>query len=463
MTENTRNHRSILPKSLLLFAALCSLCPLWLTAAPATLPTTLPTTQQVQNTQAELFFTEGRDALFRRDFAKAIDLLTKAAAEDPAKTQYRLHLARALQYADRTQDAEKLLNQILKATPDHVEAGQLLGEIYAKQENWKAVAALLEPLLKYRHDYSSYHLLAEAKYSLGDNEAARKYYEEAIKLNPDSAADHYQLGNIHLAGNFFSLAAESYQNALRLGLASPILHYKLGSAYFNLRNYFGNIATITVKSGAPGTISGNYYLIEPVPGQKDVFRAAPQNSAIYHVAKAIAEGIGDRPDIQFLRANIYLNAGRFQKAYDMYKQMQPVIAKEDLPLFFYYYAQTAFGVGQYEQYLSLLQEAIKLNKAAYQPTLVDAYVKVAEQYNQAGQLDKYIEYLNKAVDQSPQTATLHLRLGIAYEEASKYKEALVQWQMVLDLEPDHPKRLELLNLIAKHREKPATQPTTKPL
>ncbi|MGE5610934.1 MAG: tetratricopeptide repeat protein, partial [Bacillota bacterium] len=325
----------------------------------------------------------------------------------------------------------------------------------------KAVASLLEPLLKYRHDYPIYHLLAEAKYNLGQHDIARQYYEEAIKLNPNSAADHYQLGNIYLAGNFFALAAESYQNALRLGLDSPILHYKLGSAYFNLRNYFGNIITVAVKSGAPGTISGDFYLIERVPGQKDVFRSAPATSAIYQIAKAIADGIGDRPDIQFLRANIYLNAGRHAQAYEMYKQIQKSIPKEDLSLFYYYFAQAAFGIGQYEDYLSLLSEAIKLNKSAYQPTLVEAYVQVAEQYNQVGQLEKYIDYLTKAVNESPQSAPLHLKLGNAYEETSRFGEAIVQWQMVLDLEPDHPKRLDLLNSINKYRNKPTTQPADK--
>jgi tetratricopeptide (TPR) repeat protein len=398
----------------------------------------------------EQLFNEGKTALLRGDYPKAIDLLGKAAAADPTKTNYRFHLARALQYGGRAAEAEKLLAEILKTNPDHVEAGQLLGEIYARQENWKSVAALLEPLLKYRHDYSTYHLLAEAKYNLGENDLARKYFEEAIKLNPQSAADQYQLGNIYLAGNFFALAAESYQNALRLGLDTPVLHYKLGSAYFNLRNYFGNVTTITVKSGQSGSISGDYYLIETIPGQKDVFRAAPARCAVYQVAKAIAGGIADG-NIQFLKANIYLNAGRDEQAYAMYKQIQPVIAKEDLSLFYYYYAQAAFGAGHYEEYLSLLGEAIKLNKEAYQATLVDAYVKVAEQFNQAGQLEKYIEYLVKAVNESPQTAALHLKLGNAYEEASKRADAAVQWQMVLDLEPDHPKRLELLNLIGKNR------------
>ena len=416
-----------------------------------------PATQQAPLSKAEQLFSDGRDALFRSDYARAIDLLTRAVAEDKTKTNYRLHLARALEYAGKTAQAKDMLGEILKTTPDHVEAGQLLAEIHARQENWQAVVTVLEPLLKYRHDYPTYHLLAEAKYNLGGMDDARKYYEEAIKLNPQSDVDHYQLGSIYLARNFFALAAESYQNALRLGMRTPVLHYKLGSAYFNLRNYFGNITTATVKSGQAGTINGEWYLIEPVPAQKDVFRVAPSNSAIYQIAKAMADGLADRPDIQFLRANIYLNAGRHQQAYDMYKQIQKIIPKEDLALYYYYYAQAAFGTGQYEQYLSLLNEAIKLDKASYEPTLVDALVKVAEQYNQSGQLDKYIEFLLKAVAQSPQTASLHLKLGNAYEEAGKHIDAAAHWQLVLDLEPDHPKRLELVNQITKARAIPATQ------
>lgn len=410
-------------------------------------------------TKAEKLFQDGRDALYRGDYKAAVDLLQRAVNEDKAKISYQLHLARAQQFNGNATEAEKLLRGILKASPDHVEAGQLLGEILAKQENWKEVIALLEPLLKYRHDYPTYHMLAEAKYNLGDYDAARKYFEEAIKLNPQSSADHYQLGNIYLARNFFALAAESYQRALALGLNSPVLHYKLGSAYFNLRNYFGSISVATVKAGAAGTINGDWYLIEPVPGKKDVFRVAPASSAIYQVAKAMADGIEDRPDIHFLRANIYLNAGRFQQAKEMYAKIEKIIPKADQALFYYYYAQSAFGTGAYEEYLSLLGKAIELDKTTYQPTLVDAYLKVAEQYNQAGQLDKYIQYLISAVAESPQTASLHYKLGNAYEEAGKYDQAIVQWKMVLDLEPDHANRLELVNLMDKYRNRP---PTSRP-
>lgn len=429
-------------------------------AAP---PTTAPVTKPVDAvSKAEQLFRDGTDALYQGHHDRAIDLLGQAVALDKTKSSYRMHLARALRYAGKTKEAEAILEEILKQTPDHVEAGQILGEIYAGQQNWKKVSATIEPLLRYRHDYTTYHLLADAQFNLGDLDSARKNYEEALKLNPRSASDHYQLGNIYLSGNFFALAAGSYQRALAEGMGSPVLHYKLGSAYFNLRNFFGQTQEVMVRSGKPETISEEWFLIEPVPGKPDYWRAAPSASAVYQVAKAVADGIGDRPDIRFLMANIYLNAGRFQRAHDMFGQIEQTVPKEDKALFYYYYAQSAFGMGSYDEYMIRLQEAIKLDATAYQATLVDAYLKVAEQYNQAGNLDKHIEYLMKAVGQTPQTASLHLLLGSAYEEAQKYDLAVTQWKMVLDLEPEHPKRIELVNLVGKYSRQPATKPTTKP-
>lgn len=404
---------------------------------------------------AEELFKEGRQALFQGEYDRAIDLLKKAVGQDSAKTSYRLYLARTYRYAKKDDQAQKLLADILKTAPDHVEAGQLLAEIYAGNEKWKSVVEVLEPLLQYRHDYSTYHYLAEAHYNLDDYKKARKYFEKATKLNPKNGSDFYQLGNIYLTGKLFARAAESYNAALQLGLESPVLHYKLASSYFNLRNYFGRIAVVTVKAGKVGTLNKNWYLIESVPGKKDTFRAAPKESAVYQLAKALDSELKERSDIHFLLANTYLNAHRYQQAYDMFKKIKTKIPKEDKSLYYYYYAQSAYGVQKYTEYLELLQEAIKLDKTTYQSALVDAYMKVADRYNQSGDLAKYIQYLALAVNQSPETASLHLKLGHAYEESQKYTQALAQWRMVLDLEPEHPQRMTLINLITKYQNQSA--------
>jgi len=409
--------------------------------------------------QAETLFDQGREAMFRGRYKEAVELLEKAAKLDKTKTRYRLYLARAHRYAKNTDQAETLLAAIVKASPEHVEAGQTLGEMYIEQEKWREAANVLGGLLRYRHDYPTYHMLAEAKYNLDDLKAAKKYFKEAVKLNPDSAVDHYQLGNTHLAENLFALAAESYKRAITLGLRSGVLHYKLGSAYFNLRNYFGRVSEVTVKSGKPGTVNGPWYLIEPVPGKTDVWRAAPSDSAIYQVVKAVDAGLDNEGDIQFLRANIYLNARRYRQAYDMLKKLAAAApkpaedkrTKEDKALFHYYFAQAAFGVEKFDEYLSLLKKAIELHGEAYQATLVDAYLRVAEQHNQLGDLKGYIQYLQMAVEEAPKKVSPHLKLGYAFEESRRYGDAIVQWRMVLDLQPDHSKRMELLDLIRKYR------------
>lgn len=408
-------------------------------------------TEKPKQPVAEKLFRNGRKALFQGDYNKAVELLKKAVDKDSQKTGYRLYLARAYRYAGKENQSQKLLADILKTAPDHVEAGQLLAEIYAAQQKWESVVDVLGPLLQYRHDYSTYHHLAEAAYNLDDYEKARNYFEEAVKLNPQNGMDYYQLGNIYLSGKLFARAAESYNAALRLGIESPVLHYKLASAYFNLRNYFGRISVVNVKAGKAGTINGSWYLIESVPGKKDQFRAAPRDSAVYHLSKAQAGELKELSDIHFLMANIYLNAHRYQQAYEMFKDIKARIPKEDKPLYYYYYAQSAFGVRQYGEYLELLQEAIKLDKDTYQSALVDAYLKVADRYNQSGDLKKYIQYLALAVKESPETASLHLKLGHAYEESQNYAKAMAQWRMVLDIEPEHPQRMALINLITKYK------------
>ena len=409
-----------------------------------------PADKEPLEVDAEALYNKGRDALFRGKYEDAITSLKAAVAADNKQTSWRLYLARAYRYAKQPKESEALLTGILNEAPDHVEAGQLLAEVYYSREKWEDVTKTLEPLLKYRHDYPTYHLLAEAAYNQDDYDNSRKYYREAIKLNPDSGPDHYQLGNIYLAENRFALSARSYETALRLGLDSVVLHYKLASAYFNLRNYFGRISVATVKAGEPRTISGNLYLIEQVPGKKDVFRVAPQRSAVFHIERAIEGGLGERADTQMLLANIYLNARRHDRAYEMYKALEETVPEEDAALYAFYFAQSAFGVRKYDEYLDQLREAVKLDPDAYRSALVDGYLQVADRYNQAGQLDKYIEHLELAVDESPQTTSLHLKLASAFEEARKYEEAVQQWRLVLDLEPEHPDRTRLLNMIRKH-------------
>ena len=148
---------------------------------------------------AEELYEDGRKLFFQGKFAEAAGKLADAVAANPAKTGYRLLLAKSYIYGKQPAKAIEVLEKLLAANPDHVEAGVELAELLSPRKQPDRVIEVLEPLLKYKHDYPLYHLLAEAHYQKEELDPARKYYEQAVQLNPQGGSDLYRLGNICLA------------------------------------------------------------------------------------------------------------------------------------------------------------------------------------------------------------------------------------------------------------------------
>ena len=409
-------------------------------------PAAPPSVSDAEAKAAEELFQDGRKLFFQSEFLEAIKKLAQAAEANPSKLSYKLLLAKAHRAVKQDTEATKVFEDIVKTNPEHVEAAIELAELLTPQKEPDRVIAILQPMIKLRRNYPLYHLLAEASYQKEDLGNARKYYEEAIKLNPRNRDDHYQLGNIYLAQKRFAKAGASYEQAGALGYTSGVFHFKLGSVYFNLHNYLGKVTTAQVASGTSGEISNDLYLIDPVPGQKDSFYVTGPRSAVFQIAKARAAGI-DVFDIRFLEANVWLGAHHYAKADAVYKAIEEKVSKEDAGLFWSQWSQTALGLDDYDNYLARLQKAIDAQPAIYKATMSDALITVANRHNQRGDTAKYIEYLNKAVAHNPLSARLHLTLGDAYWTAGKRKEAIQQYKLVLELEPQFSQRVRLLNRI----------------
>lgn len=396
--------------------------------------------------QAEELFQDGRKLFFQGKYLEAAKKLEAAIAANPNKTGYQLLLAKSYRYGQQPEKALKSLEGILKVDADHVEAAVQLAELVSPQKNPNRVIAVLEPLLKFKHDYPLYHLLAEAHYEKEQFDKARGYYEKAVKLNPNSQSDHYQLGNIYLAQKRFAKAAASYETAGKLGMSSGVYHFKLASVYFNLRNYLGQVSTAEVIGGKEGQLKDQYLLISAVPGEKDKFYVASTRSAIYQSRKAQEMGI-EIFDIRFLEANVWLNARRYANANRIYGEIEEKVRKEDRGLFWYSWAQAAMGLNDYDNYLARLNKAIEAAPDIYKGTLADAYVTIATRFHQRGDSEQYVAYLTKAVDRNPLSARLHLTLGDAHWLSNSRNQAIEQYKLVLELEPDHSQRVRLLNRI----------------
>lgn len=416
------------------------------TKAKETPKTTPITLSSAEIAKAEELFESGRKLFFQADYLGAAAKLTLAVDANPTKTSYKLLLAKAHHYARQDAKAIELLEDLMKTSPDHVEAGIELATLLKPNKHPDRVIAILQPLLKFKHDYPLYHLLAEAYYQKEQLDKARQHFEEAVKLNPRSGPDYYQLGNIYLAEKRFAKAATAYEAAGNLGLSTGVYHFKMASVYFNLHNYLGTVSVVEVLGGKVGQIKNQRFLVDPVPGKKDTFYGVGPRSALYHAVKAQQMGV-DVFDLTFLEANIWLSARRYANADKIYAKLVDKVRKEDAGLYWFSRAQAALGLDDFDGYLQRLEKAIAAEPEVYKPTQADAYVTVALRYQQAGSSEKHLQFLGKAVATNPLSARLHLILGDAYWQASKGDKAIEQYRLVLELEPDHAQRVSLLNRI----------------
>ena len=72
--------------------------------------------------------------------------------------------------------------------------------------------------------------LARAELDQGRPEAAQKRFEQALELDPASAAARVGLGEIAAAGRDFEQAVDHYEEALKLQPKASNIHYPLAMA-----------------------------------------------------------------------------------------------------------------------------------------------------------------------------------------------------------------------------------------
>jgi tetratricopeptide (TPR) repeat protein len=121
---------------------------------------------------------------------------------------------------------------IVKKSPDLVEAHNNLGIAYAAQGQWDKAIAEYETALRLRPEYLVAHNnLGVAYAAQGQWDKAIAEYETALRLRPNTEDAHYNLGIAYASQGQWDKAIAEYETALRLRPDNEDAHYNLGIAY----------------------------------------------------------------------------------------------------------------------------------------------------------------------------------------------------------------------------------------
>jgi Flp pilus assembly protein TadD len=156
---------------------------------------------------------------------------------------HQLEMGMSLHRAGRVREAETIYRQIITEHPDHANALQLLGSLYADTGQFPAAIDLINRAIRINPNIAHYHA------NLGAIHARSKQFDEAaialqraIQLDPASAPAHYNLGGVLLAQFEFARAIPAFQAAIALNPNWPDAHNNLGLAFRGVAKHHDALA-----------------------------------------------------------------------------------------------------------------------------------------------------------------------------------------------------------------------------
>ncbi len=219
-------------------------------AAPAPAPAPPPAAAEPAPTAAEEFFsnplaeqvaTSRRTAELIRDVrTQAMRGMTGAGIEqleaqrrlDPDNLALKQFLAELYVQVGRYPEAEALLLQVVRASPDQVEPRMLLGRILYHREKFEAAAELAGWILQGdQGNRPARLLLAQTGLRLGQNEAAVRQLQALYEQRSDDLEVRNLLALVYLRLGQYGKAVYHLNELIRQDSPDPVSYYNLAVCY----------------------------------------------------------------------------------------------------------------------------------------------------------------------------------------------------------------------------------------
>lgn len=184
-------------------------------------------------------FDYGNSLLQHGKVGPAVQVFRAAVSDLPSSWKLRIGLGSAYYLASEYENAARALLEAVKLRPDSAAGWHLLGEAYdsapaLQREIEAAFASYLETAPRDPNSYYHYGaILFQREQAEGrpDHQRAIQNLTHALRLNPDLAEAHFELGLIALAEGKTEQSIAELQKAIRLEPELAAAHYRLGLAY----------------------------------------------------------------------------------------------------------------------------------------------------------------------------------------------------------------------------------------
>lgn len=319
-----------------------------------------------------------------------------------------LSLAVQHHQAGRLEQAESLYRQVLDAFPENEDA---------------------------------LHFLGVLAYQLEEHDTAIELISKAVRINPNLAEAHYNLGKVFEAQGKIDEAVDSYRRTIAINPGVGEAHYNLAIAFANMGKLDEAVASYRRAIAINPKDADAYYnmgnalrdqkkLDEAITAYQYALRINPQYAKVHNNL-----GI------------IFKTQGRLDEAITCYERAIAIDAN---------YADAHYNLANALDDLEDLNSAIACYQRALaiNPNHAEAHNNLGNAFGKQGKLDEAIVHYQRAAELDPaNSSSAHNNLGNTFGRQDKLDEAIVHYQRAAELDP--------ANSSAKHMVAALTGQTTE--
>jgi tetratricopeptide (TPR) repeat protein len=350
--------------------------------------------------------------------------------EHPGDVQVKRNYVQLLILKNRFDEANKLNNEMLTASPSDAEALTYRGRIELHDGNAKQAVETLRAAVRSDPDNAlAYYHLGVACEQVGDLAQAESAWQNAVRLNPDLSEGYLALARSALRHNDMSALEQSANQIVRLLPASPA-GYAMRALSLLKSGQYSRAEQDAGKAISLAPQAPDGYM------QMGNLRTAQKNYAA--AAKFYQETLDRDPgsaDALASLMNAFVTQGQTEKAI---AAAQTQIAKvPESSAFYDLLGTTRFDHRRTKKDLeaaeSDLQKSADLDKHN-----ADALLKLSQVKAARGAIDEAIATGQRALLDNPKQIAFDLIIGRLYEAKHDLDKAKQCYQEALDIDPKSP-------------------------
>lgn len=407
----------------------------WMQAQTTPLPPGTSDPSVNAPTSAATYLSEAENAIARQEYDRAVILLDKAAAAEPADALENARIDYDRGYIEQAQHqpglAEANYRKAEGIDPKQFESHAALGHLLASQQQWQEARHELETAVTLqpasgdprREVASAARTLARVDAEMHDDAAASDALLVALKLTPEQTDDSLFAAQLAEDVGKYAGAGKEYEKILAADATSIPAAEGLARALIHERKFADAEAALhPALAREPNDPTLLALSVTALAGQGNTPAAVSQLEALHQQNP-------DQPAVTRMLADLYSSAGEPDKAAPLYQQLLVNDGKN--PDLLTATAENMMHQKQWAQAVETFQESLQI-----QPAQEDAWSGLAFGAWRNGQYPLVLTALDhRAQTLSDSPATLFLR-ATALDHLHQTKQAIQYYQKFLSVSHD---------------------------